>query len=107
MRVNTLHSYYNQSSPGKALISPGRLLAERKKVAKKKKPKAPQAYSSTNLCHLGLLVESRVPLENIEVSYHIEQSLEETLIPIQSHLEEPVFATPVKTNAFSSDFPEI
>ena len=107
MQVNNLHSYYNQSSPGKALISPGRLLAERKKVAKKKKPKAPQAYSSTNLCHLGLLIESRVLLENIEVSNHIEQNLQETLIPIQSHLEEPEFITPVKTNTFCNDYPEI
>ncbi len=107
MRVNNLHSYYNASSPGKALISSGRLLAERKKVAKKKKPKAPQAYSSTNLCHLGMLIESRVPLENIEVINHIEQTLEETLIPNQSHHEEPVFTTPVKTNAFSSDYSEI
>ncbi len=62
MRVNTLLSYYNQSSPGMALISPGRLLADRKKMAKKKKSKPPQVYSTTNLCHLGMIVESIVPL---------------------------------------------
>ena len=82
MRVNNLHSYYHQSSPGKALISPGRLLAERKKVAKKKKAKAPQTYSTTNLCHLGLVVESGVPFENICVTDHEEQSLVEALIPL-------------------------
>ncbi len=85
MRVNDLHSYYNKSSPGKALISPGRLLADRKQEVKKKKTKAPQIYSATNLCHLGLLVESGVPLENVQVTDHDEQSLVEALIPLRDH----------------------
>jgi hypothetical protein len=99
MRVNNLHSYYNQSSPGMALISPGRLLADRKKMAKKKKAKPPQVYSTTNLCHLGLLVESGVLLENVQVTEHSEQSLEEALISLKDNLKEPDFATPTKLNA--------
>jgi hypothetical protein len=64
MRINNLHSYFRPSSPNQNilnsnLLSPSRVLADRKKRAKKK-VKPPSTYSTTQMCHLNLLNDQGV-----------------------------------------------